>query len=546
MSSISASPRSPAAPLGRLAACALLLAAEYLLISWTCDASVLLRHDGWGRAVGHLGTLAPLLAIAGTAALLLEGRLLRRELAALALQPSAPAGPLLPLLHAAAFGALLLTSWRCFAPEGPAPDLGWLALWSGLACATFATAVRLALPGKGLLGCLRRSARALLVGGAVGLLAWAVALRAEDLWAPLGAGTVDAAVFLLEQVRDDVLRVPGTTHVEVADMRVRIAPECSGYQGLGLMAVFVSAYLVWRRRALRLPAALLLLPLAVAASWAANVVRIAALILVGVYVSPEAALGGFHAKAGWLMFCVLALGTVAAAERCPLVARQAEPAPAEETWNPTAAYLGPMMALIAAALCTGLFVPEGGVDLLYAVRLVAALAALGLAWRSLDGLRPSGAWGLSWEPLALGALAFVIWVAPEALSPPSASDVYPAQLAAASPGLALAWWVTRCLGLVLVIPIAEELAFRGFLLRWLTDRDFTAVSLRAFSGSACLLSSLAFGLLHQKWFVGVVVGVLYALAARRRGRLGDAIVAHAVTNALLGLFVLATGRWSLL
>src|SRR5690606_1808779 len=112
MSSLTPSPRPP---LVRLAACALLLAAEYLLISWTCDASVLLRHGGWGRAVGHLGTLAPLLAIAGTAALLLEGRLLRRELTALDLAAPAPVGLTVPLLHAAAFGALLLTSWRCFA-----------------------------------------------------------------------------------------------------------------------------------------------------------------------------------------------------------------------------------------------------------------------------------------------------------------------------------------------------------------------------------------------------------------------------------------------
>jgi CAAX prenyl protease-like protein len=104
--------------------------------------------------------------------------------------------------------------------------------------------------------------------------------------------------------------------------------------------------------------------------------------------------------------------------------------------------------------------------------------------------------------------------------------------------------VCRVLGSVLVIPIVEELAFRGFLLRRLIGPDFTEVSLRPFDVKAFLLSSLAFGAIHQSVWVGALAGMLYALAQNARGRTGDAILAHAVTNAILTGSALLGGRWA--
>ena len=61
-----------------------------------------------------------------------------------------------------------------------------------------------------------------------------------------------------------------------------------------------------------------------------------------------------------------------------------------------------------------------------------------------------------------------------------------------------------------------------------------------------LVSSAAFGALHgQLWPAGAVAGLVYALALKGRGRLGDAIVAHATTNALLACCASLTGNWSL-
>ena len=62
---------------------------------------------------------------------------------------------------------------------------------------------------------------------------------------------------------------------------------------------------------------------------------------------------------------------------------------------------------------------------------------------------------------------------------------------------------------------------------------------------AVLISSLAFAAVHQEWLGGFAAGVLYAYAQKRRGLLSDAIVAHATSNALIAIQVLAAGHWSL-
>ena len=66
-----------------------------------------------------------------------------------------------------------------------------------------------------------------------------------------------------------------------------------------------------------------------------------------------------------------------------------------------------------------------------------------------------------------------------------------------------------------------------------------------FSWVAFLVSSVLFGLLHGRWLAGVLAGMLYALAFYRRRSLGDAVAAHAVTNALIAAYVLSTGAWSM-
>ena len=81
---------------------------------------------------------------------------------------------------------------------------------------------------------------------------------------------------------------------------------------------------------------------------------------------------------------------------------------------------------------------------------------------------------------------------------------------------------------MIVVPLAEELAFRGYLTRRLIADDFQAVPEGRFTGPSFLVSSLLFGLLHQRWLAGTIAGMAYALVYYRRGKLIDAIAAHAI------------------
>ena len=104
---------------------------------------------------------------------------------------------------------------------------------------------------------------------------------------------------------------------------------------------------------------------------------------------------------------------------------------------------------------------------------------------------------------------------------------------------------SRILGSVITVPIAEELAFRGYALRRLISSDFDKISPRRFTWLSFLLSSLLFGALHGRRLAGTVAGMFYALAMYRRGRVEDAIMAHATTNALIAAEVLIFGHWNL-
>ena len=122
----------------------------------------------------------------------------------------------------------------------------------------------------------------------------------------------------------------------------------------------------------------------------------------------------------------------------------------------------------------------------------------------------------------------------------------PPPLAAAPAGLRMAWIALRALAAVVTVPIAEELAFRGFLLRRLQAFDFESVAWRAVPWTALAISSLLFGLMHgQRWVAGTMAGLAFGWLAIRRESIGEAVAAHASTNALIAIYVLAGGQWQL-
>jgi CAAX prenyl protease-like protein len=153
-------------------------------------------------------------------------------------------------------------------------------------------------------------------------------------------------------------------------------------------------------------------------------------------------------------------------------------------------------------------------------------------------------WSASWVGLACGLVSFVVWMAllPEG---GNARDAWPVALESAGSLWAAVWLIARTVGYVIAVPVAEELAFRGYLARRFWRDDADASQIGVFAWGAFLLSSVMFGAFHgQLWLAGTVAGMLFALALYRRRSIGDAVLAHATTNGLIAAYVFATGDWS--
>lgn len=110
-----------------------------------------------------------------------------------------------------------------------------------------------------------------------------------------------------------------------------------------------------------------------------------------------------------------------------------------------------------------------------------------------------------------------------------------------------AWWPTflifRLYGLVLMVPVMEEIFWRSFLPRYLTRADFQSLPVGTFSAMGLWVMVAASAVAHPEWLAAVVASLAYALWLRRSRSLFGAIVAHATTNAALGGYVLATREW---
>ena len=447
--------------------------------------------------------------------------------------------------HLAIFGAFMALTGGIFDQDLLASPWGGLALavWVGLSFAVLASLVACVLPPAhwGALG--RQALPAALVAAVSGVAAAWAGQFAGRFWIPLAGITLNLVHSLLSLFETDVVYRPSEFIVGTGAFPVLIAPECSGYEGVGLVLAFLGLYLILFRHQLRFPNALLLLPLGAVAIWLANIVRIFALIEVGTRISRETALSGFHSQAGWIAFNAVALGLVALARYSPFfqTSRAQDPAmPVHAGPSREAVFLGPFVAIVATLMITAAFSTTGN-DPLYPLRLVAVALPLWLFRREYAALD----WSVRWQSIAIGAFVYLLWIGRSLAGLWATGEVgshslnLPAQLAAV-------WVIAHVIGSVITVPLAEELAFRGFLTRRLISAEFDAIPAGRFTWFSFLLSSVAFGLLHQHWPEGIAAGMLYAIAYYQRGSIGDAVVAHATTNGLLATQALLLGDWSII
>lgn len=183
---------------------------------------------------------------------------------------------------------------------------------------------------------------------------------------------------------------------------------------------------------------------------------------------------------------------------------------------------------------------------LYGVQTVLVAGLLALWWRDYGELSRQ-----TWPTLreaalaaAVGALVFVLWINLDAgwMTMPSGASALFVPLDATGrldwPLIAVRW-----LGATLLVPVMEELFWRSYLMRWLQAPLFDAVPPASVRLKAIVLSTFVFVLAHTLWLAAALAGLAYAWLYVRSGRLWLPVLAHAVTNGLLGIWVVATGQW---
>jgi exosortase E/protease (VPEID-CTERM system) len=518
-----------------------LLLAEYLLVSVLFDARALRAAGGGLSALGYLGDAAAIALVATAAALGLMGPTLRRAVAALPAVEVGAAPRLGIAIHLAAYAAFLAVTAQLFA-GAHTPSAAWLPAWLVAGVAVGATWLPLAVPWPALRAVGPRVSGAASIGAAAGVVAWAAGEASAQVWRWMAPITLAAVSTLLRLALPDVIVDPAAVTIGTPDFTVQIAPICSGFEGIGLIAAFLGGYLFLERARLRFPRALWLLPAGIVCVWIANAVRIAALIAIGSKGWPDVALGGFHSKAGWLLFSAIALAFIAYARGSRYFAAAGEDgaagaAPAAGAEDVVAPWLMPQLALLAGMLVTGLVTAD--FDAFYALRIACAACAIWIYRARYRAL----AWAPHGDSLAIGAAVFVVWQLLARGGDATGARALELGLERIGPLWAALWLCARTLGSVLVVPFAEELAFRGYLLRRLVSARFTEVDPRVVAPLAYVASSLAFGALHRDVLAATLAGLAYALAQQRRGRVTDAVIAHATTNLLLACDALFLDHW---
>lgn len=213
---------------------------------------------------------------------------------------------------------------------------------------------------------------------------------------------------------------------------------------------------------------------------------------------------------------------------------------------PVLAFVAPF-AIFVLALSLKNIVPFG-LNWLYPIQVVLASAAVLLTVRHVglaSPVRPLGS-------LVIGILVFVVWIGPDLIWPSyrnhwlfensltgEARSSLPTELRSDAIFL-----IFRLFGTAILVPVIEEIFWRGWLMRYIIDGDFLKVPLGTYSGKSYWFTAILFATEHGPfWDVGFIAGLIFNWWMLRTRSLSDCMIAHGVTNLSLALFVILDGQW---
>lgn len=190
-----------------------------------------------------------------------------------------------------------------------------------------------------------------------------------------------------------------------------------------------------------------------------------------------------------------------------------------------------------------------GAEYRYWVYLAKTLVGAWMIWEMREFVAEMR-WAFSWEAVVVGIGVFVVWVGLDPLVPknhlffkPGGGEWNPHTQFGADSALAWMFVIVRILGSSIVVPPLEEVFYRSFLYRYFVRIDFLKLPLNHRHPWSWVATSLVFGLVHYEWLAGILCGLSYQWLVLRKNRLGDAMLAHGITNLLLGVWVVWKGAW---
>jgi CAAX protease family protein len=223
--------------------------------------------------------------------------------------------------------------------------------------------------------------------------------------------------------------------------------------------------------------------------------------------------------------------------------------------SPAVARVAPFVAFLALTYCQGEFGAASAYWFYFAKTIVGA-------WLIFE-MRPFVSemrWTISWEAIFAGVGIFAVWVGISGEW--TTQDSFWGKFGLAHPKIvsekiwnpnaqfgqnsALAWLfiLTRILGSTFVVPPLEEVFYRSFLYRYMASQNFLSVPLNKFLPLPFFTTALIFGFSHNEWLAGILCGASFQWLVIRKNRLGDAMTAHAITNFLLGVWIVWRGAWN--
>jgi CAAX prenyl protease-like protein len=184
----------------------------------------------------------------------------------------------------------------------------------------------------------------------------------------------------------------------------------------------------------------------------------------------------------------------------------------------------------------------------YWMYLAKMLVGLWCIWQVRD-LVTEARWAISWEAVVVGVGICAVWVGLDPYYPKNEILMKAGKpwnpFAQFGEGTAMGWFfvAVRTLGSAIVVPPLEEAFFRSFVYRYFVKTDFESMPLNRFHPISFVVTSLCFGAVHYQWLGGIICGMAFQWLVIRKNRLGDAMTAHAITNFLLGVWIVWKGAW---